>query len=379
MQTNCYIISAMPRKTEVPKHRYVFRTLEREIQLGRWAAGTRIPSEAELVARFGVSRITVGRAVRDLQRAGLVERRVGAGTFVATPGERETAAGYSFGLLIPNLGETEIFEPICQGMMASPQAREHALLWGSGVEAAGRREERAWQLCLQYIERRVSGVFFAPLELSPDKDELNRRIVAALDAAAIPVVLLDRPVLPFPERGPNDLVGIDHRRAGYLMSAHLLRLGCRRVGFLAVPDAAATVDAREAGYREALFRLGADPDPVLVRRLDPADTKQVREYLATARPDGVVCANDWTAAHLLGTLRELGVRVPADVRVVGIDDVDYAAFLPVPLTTLRQPTRELGAVALATMLDRIQRPDLPPRDILLHGELIIRQSCGGRT
>src|SRR5436190_10960241 len=115
-------------RSQTPKHRQVYRSLEREIHDGRWKEGDRLPSEADLVRQYGASRITVGRAVRDLQRAGLVERRAGSGTFVRTPAAR---AGLSFGLLIPDLGETEIFEPICQGMMSSPLAREHALVWRS--------------------------------------------------------------------------------------------------------------------------------------------------------------------------------------------------------------------------------------------------------
>jgi len=361
-----------------PKYQHVYRTLAGEIRAGRWRAGERLPSEAELVVRFGMSRITVGRAMRELQLEGLVERRAGSGTYVSFGRREEREVGHSFGLLIPNLGETEVFEPMCQGMMASAQARGHALLWGSAGTATGAREDRAWQLCRQYIERGVSGVFFAPLELSAEQDALNARIVDALAAAAIPVVLLDRPVLPFPRRGPHDLVGIDNRRAGYLMAAHLLGLGCRRLGFLGLPQAAATVAARAAGYREALYDRELEWERGLAQRLDPADDAQVAAYLAEWRPDGIVCANDWTAARVVHVLLRLGHRVPADVRIVGIDDVEYAKLLPVPLTTLRQPTREIGAAALSAMLDRIARPDLPARDILLHGELVVRQSCGSR-
>ena len=71
-------------RTETPKHRQVYRSLEREIRDGRFQEGDRLPSEADLVRQFGASRITVGRAVRDLQRAGLVERRAGSGTYVRT-------------------------------------------------------------------------------------------------------------------------------------------------------------------------------------------------------------------------------------------------------------------------------------------------------
>jgi DNA-binding LacI/PurR family transcriptional regulator len=357
----------------VPKHQQVYRALQREIQSGRWREGARLPSEAELVHRFGASRITVGRAVRDLQRAGLVERRAGSGTYVrpAPP----VAAALSFGLLIPDLGETEIFESICQGMMASPLARQHALVWGS-VSSTMSKPARAWDLCRQYIDRRVAGVFFAPVELSPDKDDANRRIAQALDDVRIPVVLLDRTVLPYPQRGHHDLVGIDNRRAGFLITDHLVRGGGRRIAFVGMPDAAATIDAREAGYREALYASGLPTDRSLVHRLDPADEAAVSGLMESTRADGIVCGNDWTAARLMHTLRQLGHVIPRDVRLVGIDDLAYASLLPVPLTTLRQPTRELGAAALAAMLDRIARPDLPTRDILLHGELIVRESCG---
>ena len=357
--------------TTSPKYQQVYTALRKEIQSGRLKKGDRLPSEAELVRRFGASRITVGRAVRDLQVAGLVERRAGSGTFVHSP---QSARALSFGLLIPDLGETEIFEPICQGMMASPLAREHALIWGS--PSGSSKEERAWQLARQYIERGVSGVFFAPLELSSAKDDINDRIARALDDARIPVVLLDRTVVPYPGRGHHDLVGIDNRRAGYVITEHLLRLGSRRVAFFAVPNAAATVDAREAGYREALYAWQAPVERSFVHRLDASDSSKVLAVMQAQAPDAIVCANDRIASRLIPTLLRLGYNIPEAVRVVGIDDVEYAKLLPVPLTTLRQPTRQLGDAALAAMLERVARTQLPTRDILLNCELIVRESCG---
>jgi DNA-binding LacI/PurR family transcriptional regulator len=359
--------------SSAPKHRQVYSSLWKDIQAGRWKSGDRLPTEAELGRTFGASRITVGRAVRDLQAAGLVERRAGAGTFVTS---RRAAGGLSFGLLIPDLGHTEIFEPICQGMMASPLARDHALVWGSLNGAAPSREEQAWQICRQYIERNLAGVFFAPLERPAGGDDVNARIARAFDDARIPIVLLDRTVTPYPDRGHHDLVGIDNRRAGYIVTAHLLALGARRVAFVAMPGAAATVAAREAGYREALDAFSLRPEPALAGRFDPASAPEVSSLLASARPDAIVCANDRTAAHLLQTLRQLKRRVPEDVRLVGIDDVEYASLLPVPLTTLRQPTRAIGDAALSAMLERVSRRSLPARDILLACELVVRESCG---
>jgi DNA-binding LacI/PurR family transcriptional regulator len=358
----------------LPKYRQVYGSLVREIHAGKWKHGDRLPSEADLVRRFGASRITVGRAVKELQLAGLVERRAGSGTYVK--GAEPSGGALSFGLLIPDLGQTEIFEPICQGMMASPLARAHALVWGSPRATGGTKEEEAWDLCRQYIERKLSGVFFAPLEFGERRGEVNRRILEALDEAQIPVVLLDRTVGPYPERGRHDLVALDNHRAGYVVTEHLLRLGSRRAAFVGLPDAAATVDARAAGYREALYAWDAPFERSFVHRLDPADGASVRALMASTRPDAVVCANDRTAARLMHTLAVLGHAVPRDVRLTGIDDLDYASLLPVPLTTIRQPTRQIGAAALAAMLDRVSREDLPARDILLQGTLVVRRSCG---
>ena len=362
-----------PTDSLSPKYRQVYTALKREIQSGRLKKGDRLPSEAELVRTFGASRITVGRAVRDLQTAGLVERRAGSGTYVKSP---KTARALSFGLIIPDLGETEIFEPICHGMMASPLAREHALIWGS--PSGSSKEERAWQLCRQYIDRGVSGVFFAPLELSNDRDDVNERIARTLDEAKVPVILLDRTVVPYPERGHHDLVGIDNRRAGFVITEHVLRLGSQRIAFMAMRNAAATVDAREAGYREALYTWGRPIERSFILRTDPSDPTAVTALIDTHAPDAIVCANDRTASRLMPTLLRLGRRVPEDVRLVGIDDVEYAKLLPVPLTTLRQPTRQIGDAALAAMLERVARTQLPTRDILLNCELIVRDSCGAK-
>ena len=113
----------------VPKYQQVLDTIKTDILSGRYQPGQKLPSEAALLKRFGTSRITVGRALRELQQAGLVQRRAGSGTFVASASSDE--GGLLFGLLVPNLGDTEIFGPICQGMSEAPQARKNALLWGN--------------------------------------------------------------------------------------------------------------------------------------------------------------------------------------------------------------------------------------------------------
>jgi GntR family transcriptional regulator of arabinose operon len=366
---------AKHRETTMAHHKYrqILEKLQEDIASGRYKSGKRLPSEAELVRRFGASRMTVFRAMHELQLLGLVTRRVGSGTFVSS---NSKTGSYVFGLLIPELGQTEIFEAICKGMMEAQEAMHHSLLWGNAVSEEQEKEQAAELLCEHYISRKVSGVFFAPVEFSTNRFQANHRIVAAFDRARIPVVLLDRCLEPYPQRGKYDLVGIDNRRTGYLATEHLIKAGARRIMFFARPNSAPTVDARIAGYREALLLQGEKPARDLVRTGDASDPKFIKSILKKDRPDAFVCANDLTAGNLMHTLLSLGQRIPEDIRIVGIDDVKYARLLPVPLTTMHQPCRDIGRIALAVMLDRIANPDLPPRDVLLRCELIVRKSCG---
>lgn len=359
-----------------PKYREILEKIQDDILSGRCKPGQRLPSEAELVRRHRVSRMTVFRAMQELQSMGLVIRRVGSGTYAR---QRSATDSHIFGLLIPELGQTEIFEAICKGMMEAPQATHHSLLWGNAEPSDNQKEAMAEQLCQHYIGKRVSGVFFAPVEFSPSRSEANHRIVAALDKAGIPVVLLDRCLEPYPRRSRYDLVGIDNRRTAYIATEHLIQAGAKRIAFFARPDSAPTVDARVAGYREALQSLCKRRTSSAIIWGDASDVKLVKAMLKKHRLDAVICANDYTAGHLMHTLLSIGYRIPEDVRIVGFDDVKYARLLPVPLTTQHQPCREIGRTALAVMLDRLSHPSLPTRDVLLACQLMVRQSCGSRT
>src|SRR3954464_4715610 len=214
---------------EEHKYQLIFESLHEGISSGRHAPGSRLPSELEIVRRFNVCRVTAAKAIKKLQQLGLVERRVGSGTYVKV---QPADSSRLFGLLIPELGQTEIFEPICRGMAGFPLASRNSLLWGQSIGVNEPKEQIAEELCQQYISERVSGVFFAPLELVAGMDEVNRKIAAMLDKARIPVVLLDRCFMRYPARSKYDLVGIDNRRTAYAAVEHLVKTGAKRIAFL---------------------------------------------------------------------------------------------------------------------------------------------------
>ena len=139
------------------KYKKIFEQLQQAIAEGKFKEGQRIPSEAQLSRTCGASRLTVARALKDLEALGLIDRRPGSGSYVRKPVQSE---GLTFGLLIPELGQTEIFEPICQGMARASRATHAALVWGAATRDVESHEQQALQLCEYYISKGLSGSVF---------------------------------------------------------------------------------------------------------------------------------------------------------------------------------------------------------------------------
>jgi DNA-binding LacI/PurR family transcriptional regulator len=361
------------------KHRKISTRLEIEIASGKYAAGARLPSEIQLVKQFQVSRPTVARALRDLEAKSLIERRAGSGTYVKNPRTASSSSTRVLGLLVPGLANTEIFHIICGEIASLARVHEYGLLWGGSTsphQDSNASLKHAEEICQQFVERRISGVFFAPAELQPRQEEANFRLAETLREAGITVVLLDRDLHAFPKRSDFDLIGIDNLAAGYMIAEHLIKLGCRKILFVCRPLSAGTVNARIAGVREALAQSRLEQDSNWIRQGDPKDLKFVRSLVSGKLADAIICANDDTAAILIRTLESQGVHPPRDIRIVGFDDVKYATLVSVPLTTIHQPCRDIAHVAFQTMLKRLAEPTLPVQSINLTPNLVVRESCG---
>lgn len=364
------------------KHRAISRQLAAEINSGKHRAGDRLPSEAQLVKRFRVSRPTIGRALRDLQAQGLIARRAGSGTYVRDPRESVAApAGFAqLGLIVPSLRHTEIFESICGELASLARVHDYGLLWGGTAHPLSPETDTSIQeaetLCDQFIERGTVGVFFVPFEHSADCQDANERITSSLRKAGVPVVLIDRDIVPFPERSGFDLVGIDNFAGGYTLGRHLIKLGARRLAYVSLPRTAPTVNARIAGARTAMLDHGLPIPDDFVLPGDPADEKWVRKFAGSRRFDAILCTSDHLAAQLLQTLTRLRIRVPDQIRLAGFDDMRIASLLTVPLTTMAQPCRDIAITAFHTMRERLADPTLPARSLLLTPRLVVRESCG---
>ncbi|MFJ2580884.1 LacI family DNA-binding transcriptional regulator [Kitasatospora aureofaciens] len=218
------------------------------------------------------------------------------------------------------------------------------------------------------LARRPTGVV---LVLS----DLDRALREQLSRREIPFVVMD----PAGDPGQEvPAVGTTNWDGGLAATRHLLDLGHRRIGLIAGPARTMCSRARADGYRAALDIAGIPYDPRLVREGDfhhEAGHRLGRELLAMPdRPTAVFAGNDLQALGLYEAARELGLRVPEDLSVVGFDDLPLARWVGPPLTTVRQPLTEMAEVATRLVIDLARGTRPGTRRVDLATSLVERSS-----
>jgi len=192
----------------------------------------------------------------------------------------------------------------------------------------------------------------------------------------IPVVVVDRDL---PDCAV-DTVLLDNFQGGLLATRHLLALGHRRIGCIAGPSNVTPSAERVLGYKAALGEYGIAVDDALIRQGNfqlESGWKRAHEILGQApRPTALFACNDLMAVGALRAAAELGLSVPRDLSVVGFDNIELASYTAPPLTTVAQPTDEIGVKAVTLLIERIQDRTLKPRSERLDAALIIRESTG---
>ena len=223
-------------------------------------------------------------------------------------------------------------------------------------------------------ESRVDGVLL--VASGGDTGHVERAVEAGTN-----LVLLDRPIpdLPLP------CVQADNLRGIYQATEYLLGLGHRRIAMMVGDLAISTAAQRLAGFEAAFAAAGAPLDPALVVPAGlterAAHEAALRLYTDADRPTAIITWCDVTTNGLLATLRELRVRIPEDISVVGFDDQPYFALLEHPLTAVSQPIYDMGQRACELLLRLIHgETDLPSEEsnLRLPTKLIIRESCRGQ-
>ncbi|GAA2892933.1 LacI family DNA-binding transcriptional regulator [Streptosporangium fragile] len=318
----------------------------------------------DVAARAGVSRATVSytftqpnRVSRELrQRVLAAADELG---YVGNDAARRLRVGHSLalGLLISSTSNP-VYAEIAAGAEAEAAAHGRFILVANSDESLER--ERAY---ISFFEsQQVSGILAIPVgDVPAELLELRRR--------GTPFVLAGVAA------GPHSYPAIsgDNERGGYLAASHLLAQGRRRLLF--VGGAHPHVDLRLAGAKRAVAESAAPASLEVIRaqvqtaKVGEAVSRTLLERPKTGFPDGIVAGNDLLALGLLHGLILAGVRVPGDLSLVGYDDIEFADFAIVPLTTIRHPSAALGASAVRILLGIEEEQDTKGR---FEPELVVR-------
>ena len=353
------------------KYRLIFEDLQRSIREGMYPHGVSLPSDEALMRRYGVSRITVTKAMAELVRHGLVYRKRGAGTFATRTAQMESGR---LGLIMPSLAFGEVFPVMCQALMRCAQNDGYSLVLGDvSASSPSNRAREAVKVARSFVQQRVAGVVLQPLAFLKAAESATQEMLSLFEDEGIPVVLIDRNIDAGGEPVRHDFVGIDNFSAGRALGEHVVARGAKRVCFLMRPNCATVIRDRLDGVVSA---LGAERARDCAIVTEPDDTAAIRAVFSrrTGRPDAVICESDYVAAVFRNTLAKLGLAVPGKVMLAGFDDVRCAVTMTPALTTIHQPCEDVARIAYRTLRERILDASLPPRRILIPAPLVVRES-----
>ena len=291
------------------------------------------------------------------------------------------ALGYQHNVLARSLrrGETHTI-----GLILPDSANPFFAKVGRGIEAAAYDQAYSVVLCNSegnlareehYTEvltqKQVDGIIFVAA------GDRTKSLSVLLDRG-VPSVVIDRDL---PD-AKVDAVLADNRQGGYLATRHLLALGHRRIACVSGPSNITPSAHRVTGYRQALAEAGLPVDEHLILRGDfqlESGWAAASELLRRpAPPTAIFACNDLMAIGVIRAAADLSRRIPEHLAVVGFDDIELSAYSVPPLTTVLQPTTDMGRRAVQLLMDRIGKPDLPHRREIFPTTLTVRASCGGR-
>jgi DNA-binding LacI/PurR family transcriptional regulator len=284
-----------------------------------------------------------------------------------------TGRSHSLGYLVRDIANP-FYAGVARGVEDAARPRGYSLVLGS----TGNDMARLRDLFDVFRELRVAGIIASTNPAGTQYAGLVRDLVGA-----VPFVQLG----PAAEGVAVARIVMDDERGGFVAAMHLLALGRSRVGIITGPLDSYAGRGRFAGYKRALAESGIAFDPALVAegRFDyEAGYTGVERLLAGGSgPDAIFAANDLAAIGAIARLRERRIRVPEDVAVVGYDDSEVGRLYDPPISTIAQPTYELGCRGVALLLEQLdaardRSPAALARTEMLDCSLIVRRSSSGR-
>ncbi len=329
---------------------------------------TRRPTVVQVADLAGVSIASVSRVLNGIPARKDTEQRVRAA--VAELGYIPDATGRALKLgssLQVAFAVDDVGNPVYTEMMQGVEGG----MSGSGsrllVSSTGHDPKDLMALVQSLSRGYADGLIISPLQPTAE-------LVAALVNAPVPVVVIG----DVGADAPLDVVRTDSRRGVIMAHEHLVATGRRRIAFVNGPTDTAPGRARLEGYREASAAAGSI-GPVIEASGFTASAgeqawSQIEALGPRARPDAVLAANDLLGLGVMRGALNAGRRVPRDLGVVGIDDIQFARIFSPSLTSVSLQARERGRLAAQLLLERMAASGAPPRMVFVEPRLVIRES-----
>lgn len=330
--------------------------------------GIRAVAQRARVSPATVSRVVNGQVTVDRKLATRVRDAIRELGYMPNPQARALGSGRSrvLGLIISEI--TNPFYPeLVQCFEALAEHNDFEIMLGSVIH----NDEHAKRFVRRLVQRRVEGV--AVMTFRAESGYLKELI-----SHNIPLVTIDAAAAG----DTRDLVvEVDYRSGIDQAIQHLALLGHRRIGFISGPMQHLTNKLRHNAFFESVQKIGLRPDETPIFEGDhtlEAGAAAVCHFLSlNDRPTAILSSNDLMAVGALRVLAEREMNVPAEMSVIGFDDIHLAEFAYPPLTTIRMPRADLAAAAFEGLM-RLTQDSLPfqPDPIRVKTQLVVRQSTG---
>lgn len=276
-----------------------------------------------------------------------------------------TARSQTVGVIVHDISDP-YFGDIVKGLEDGVHANDYRLF----VASSDRDPEKELNYVRTFHAYQVDAIVFAASSLTdPDYTDTLNKLVARYRLRGGVVVVLSDHLLEAPR------VHFDNRRAAAEMTSYLAERGHRRIGYITGPPDLEVSRVRLAGFNDAVtrFELSAGPEYIANGQFTiKGGAAAMTELLERVDVTAVVAANDLMAIGATRHILDTGIAVPDDISVAGLDDIPIAEYGPVPLTTMRVPTYEIGRQGASLLLEALR--DGEPADVRLTGEIVERES-----
>jgi len=341
-----------------PKYVLVEKYIKREIKRKR--IGHKLPGERALAKELGFSYMTIRKAIDNLVGEGLLYKIPTKGTFVAdekAPKRRTRTIGYFLDSNIEAGISSPYYSLIFNALEKEAAKHGYAVVYFSDISANNFRE------VLQKVDGVIATCF-------PRIEHIIQDI-----KDSVPLVVIDNSSSD--KTIPS--VIIDNFNADVESVDYVFSLGHARIGFMTGLEDSDVGKNRYAGYQRGLRKNKIGLDETLVYRGDYSFDAGIQgaEYFLSldSPPTAIICANDSMALGAMRKIHQTKLTVPADISVIGFDDIDIASQISPALTTVAAPVDEIGRQSF-NILDRlIQGEEIDNKHIALAAHLVIRQTC----